>query len=184
MKAYVLFGNSRFLHTLNQVPQTMNCSSQSAQHAPKNLPSFFTQNPCPRNRGALTPHSTFYNQTYDAVMKHLNIQHWYVEADMNSGKHTYGHFNSLQAFWPGMQVVGWGSPLRRHECNVSFASFLWLLVLPYFSAEHLYDKVMMGDLTSAARTQDNFFSIWKKYNGLPEVRKTQAFPHAQKEREN
>lgn len=36
-------------------------------------------------------------------MKHLKKGDVYIEADMSSGQNTYVYFNSLQAFWPGMQ---------------------------------------------------------------------------------
>jgi len=40
---------------------------------------------------------------YQGVMKHLFRDPWYFEADMFSGTVTWSLFNSLQAFWPGMQ---------------------------------------------------------------------------------
>ncbi|GAB5362183.1 hypothetical protein AAMO2058_000776400 [Amorphochlora amoebiformis] len=44
-------------------------------------------------------------QTYNAVGRHLKSGPWYVEADMNSARPTHIQFNSLQAFWPGLQVL-------------------------------------------------------------------------------
>jgi ER degradation enhancer, mannosidase alpha-like 1 len=46
-----------------------------------------------------------FNATYEAVNRHLKLGHWYVEGDMQSGRHTHIQFNSLQAFWPGLQVL-------------------------------------------------------------------------------
>lgn len=50
---------------------------------------------------------------------------------MNNGNPTHVQFNSLQAFWPGLQVLH-------------------------------------GDLDKAKETQAAFFSVWQKYDALPE----------------
>eukprot|EP00298_Acanthocystis_sp_HF-20_P015765 c21257_g1_i1.p1 GENE.c21257_g1_i1~~c21257_g1_i1.p1 ORF type:complete len:1091 (+),score=416.38 c21257_g1_i1:263-3274(+) len=52
-----------------------------------------------------TKYMNMFRETYDAVNKHLKSGPWYIEADMSSGSPTYWHFNSLQAFWPGLQVL-------------------------------------------------------------------------------
>eukprot|EP00455_Lapot_gusevi_P052757 TRINITY_DN8083_c0_g1_i2.p1 TRINITY_DN8083_c0_g1~~TRINITY_DN8083_c0_g1_i2.p1 ORF type:complete len:526 (-),score=101.90 TRINITY_DN8083_c0_g1_i2:286-1782(-) len=46
-----------------------------------------------------------YNKAYSAVTKYLKKGPWYFEADMRSGHPTHLQFNSLQAFWPGLQVI-------------------------------------------------------------------------------
>lgn len=45
-----------------------------------------------------------FQESYKAVEKHLKSGHWYLEANMNTGRTTHAQFNSLQAFWPGLQV--------------------------------------------------------------------------------
>lgn len=52
--------------------------------------------------------SRFYDMfrvTSAAINKHLKTGDWYVEGSMASGHHTHVQFNSLQAFWPGLQVL-------------------------------------------------------------------------------
>lgn len=74
-KAYIMFGESRFLHM-------------------------------------------FY-KTYTAVGENLKSGPWYVEADMNSGRPTHLQFNSLQAFWPGLQVM-FGDLDQAEETQAAF----------------------------------------------------------------
>lgn len=42
---------------------------------------------------------------YIAVQKHFRHGPWYHEADMRTGKATYWQLTSLQAFWPGLQIL-------------------------------------------------------------------------------
>ncbi|XP_010254901.1 PREDICTED: alpha-mannosidase I MNS5-like [Nelumbo nucifera] len=42
---------------------------------------------------------------YVAVQKYFRHGPWYHEADMRTGKATYWQLTSLQAFWPGLQVL-------------------------------------------------------------------------------
>ncbi len=72
-----------------------------------------------------------FKQAYAAANRYLKTDHWYAEANMNTGKFSHLQFNSLQAFWPGLQV-------------------------------------MYGDIHNASLTQARFFSLWRKYGGLPE----------------
>ncbi|XP_042484445.1 alpha-mannosidase I MNS5-like [Macadamia integrifolia] len=46
----------------------------------------------------------FYS-AYLAVQKYFRHGPWYHEADMRTGKATYWQLTSLQAFWPGLQVL-------------------------------------------------------------------------------
>jgi ER degradation enhancer, mannosidase alpha-like 1 len=68
---------------------------------------------------------------YNATKRYLKNGPWYIEAEMLSGRPTHLQFNSLQAFWPGMQVL-------------------------------------YGDIAEAIPTLDAFFSIWEKFDSLPE----------------
>jgi len=45
-----------------------------------------------------------FQEAYKAAMHHLHHDPWYVEVNMNSGATVWPLFNSLQAFWPGLQV--------------------------------------------------------------------------------
>lgn len=46
-----------------------------------------------------------FHSAYLAVQKHFRHGPWYHEADMRTGKATYWQLTSLQAFWPGLQVL-------------------------------------------------------------------------------
>ncbi|KAJ8753626.1 hypothetical protein K2173_022867 [Erythroxylum novogranatense] len=46
-----------------------------------------------------------FQSAYLAVQKYFRYGPWYHEADMRTGKATYWQLTSLQAFWPGLQVL-------------------------------------------------------------------------------
>ncbi|XP_043704893.1 alpha-mannosidase I MNS5 isoform X2 [Telopea speciosissima] len=46
-----------------------------------------------------------FKSAYLAVQKYFRHGPWYHEADMRTGKATYWQLTSLQAFWPGLQVL-------------------------------------------------------------------------------
>lgn len=46
-----------------------------------------------------------FHAAYIAVQKYFRHGPWYHEADMRTGKATYWQLTSLQAFWPGLQVL-------------------------------------------------------------------------------
>ncbi|KAG0466858.1 hypothetical protein HPP92_018438, partial [Vanilla planifolia] len=46
-----------------------------------------------------------FQQAYKAAMHYLYHDPWYVEVNMNSAITVWPLFNSLQAFWPGLQVL-------------------------------------------------------------------------------
>ncbi|KAG0587339.1 hypothetical protein KC19_2G157600 [Ceratodon purpureus] len=46
-----------------------------------------------------------FKEAYKSVMRHLYSDPWYLEVNMNSGVVVWPLFNSLQAFWPGLQVL-------------------------------------------------------------------------------
>lgn len=46
-----------------------------------------------------------FREAYAAVLKHLRYDDWYVEANMFSGKISVLEVQSLQSFWPGLQVL-------------------------------------------------------------------------------
>ena len=46
-----------------------------------------------------------YTVAYGSITKYLKSGPWYMEASMKYGQHTHVQFNSLQAFWPGLQVL-------------------------------------------------------------------------------
>jgi len=69
---------------------------------------------------------------YSGVNEYLKYDgDWYVESDMHSGRHTHVQFNSLTAFWPGLQTL-------------------------------------IGDLTPASATHARHFSLWRRFDGVPE----------------
>ncbi|PSS07817.1 Alpha-mannosidase [Actinidia chinensis var. chinensis] len=46
-----------------------------------------------------------FQSAYLAVQKYFRHGSWYHEADMRTGQATYWQLTSLQAFWPGLQVL-------------------------------------------------------------------------------
>ncbi|KAI5649349.1 hypothetical protein M9H77_35354 [Catharanthus roseus] len=46
-----------------------------------------------------------FQEAYKAAMRYLFNDPWYVEVNMNSAGLVWPLFNSLQAFWPGLQVL-------------------------------------------------------------------------------
>ncbi|KAG5554569.1 hypothetical protein RHGRI_012209 [Rhododendron griersonianum] len=46
-----------------------------------------------------------FQEAYEAAMRYLYTDPWYVEVNMNSAALVWPLFNSLQAFWPGLQVL-------------------------------------------------------------------------------
>lgn len=46
-----------------------------------------------------------FQEAYAAAMNYLYTDPWYVEVNMNSASLVWPLFNSLQAFWPGLQVL-------------------------------------------------------------------------------
>ncbi|XP_057840091.2 alpha-mannosidase I MNS4 [Cryptomeria japonica] len=46
-----------------------------------------------------------FQEAYKAAMRYLYDDPWYVEVNMNSAAVVWPLFNSLQAFWPGLQVL-------------------------------------------------------------------------------
>ncbi|XP_021897079.1 alpha-mannosidase I MNS4 [Carica papaya] len=48
-----------------------------------------------------------FQEAYGAAMHYLHNDPWYVEVNMDSAALVWPLFNSLQAFWPGLQVVFW-----------------------------------------------------------------------------
>ncbi|PWA35683.1 glycosyl hydrolase family 47 protein [Artemisia annua] len=46
-----------------------------------------------------------FQSAYLAVQKYFRYGPWYHEADMRTGRATYWQLTSLQAFWPGLQVL-------------------------------------------------------------------------------
>ncbi|KAJ0048547.1 hypothetical protein Pint_15380 [Pistacia integerrima] len=46
-----------------------------------------------------------FHSAYLAVQNYFRYGPWYHEADMRTGKATYWQLTSLQAFWPGLQVL-------------------------------------------------------------------------------
>ncbi|RWR80960.1 alpha-mannosidase I MNS4 isoform X1 [Cinnamomum micranthum f. kanehirae] len=46
-----------------------------------------------------------FQEAYKAVMHYIYKDPWYVEVNMNSAAMVWPLFNSLQAFWPGLQVL-------------------------------------------------------------------------------
>ncbi|XP_078429840.1 glycosyl hydrolase family 47 protein [Wolffia australiana] len=62
-----------------------------------------------------------FREAYESVMHFLHLDPWYVEVNMDSAATVWPVFNSLQAFWPGLQVLaGDVDPaIRTHAAFIS-----------------------------------------------------------------
>ncbi|XP_072951179.1 alpha-mannosidase I MNS4 [Typha angustifolia] len=62
-----------------------------------------------------------FQEAYKAAMHYLHHDPWYVEVNMNSASTVWPLFNSLQAFWPGLQVLAGdiGPAIRTHAAFFS-----------------------------------------------------------------
>lgn len=49
----------------------------------------------------------FYTEYYGKIKKYLKHSDWYIWVNMNKGQITMPIFQSLEAFWPGLQVLKW-----------------------------------------------------------------------------
>lgn len=63
-------------------------------------------------------------------------------------------FQSLEAFWPGLQVHK-----EPHRCNIFLSQVLNSLCV---------FQSLLGNLDSAVRTFQNYYSVWRQFGGLPE----------------
>uniref|UniRef100_A0A3P8PFT6 alpha-1,2-Mannosidase n=1 Tax=Astatotilapia calliptera TaxID=8154 RepID=A0A3P8PFT6_ASTCA len=70
--------------------------------------------------------------TYDrAIQNYTRFDDWYLWVQMHKGTVSMPIFQSLEAFWPGLQSL-------------------------------------LGNLDSAVRTFQNYYSVWRQFGGLPE----------------
>lgn len=93
-------------------------------------------------------------ETWKTIIKYVCR---YVEVNMNSAALVWPLFNSLQAFWPGLQVI-------LIICST-------YCLLPYvIGCMHFthFSQVLAGDVDPAIRTHTAFFSVWKRYGFTPE----------------
>jgi mannosidase alpha-like ER degradation enhancer 2 len=54
-------------------------------------------------------------------MKHVYRKPWYIEVDMMTGAQVWPIFNSLQAFWPGIQAL-FGHVSQARDTTLTFHS--------------------------------------------------------------
>lgn len=45
-----------------------------------------------------------FSEYYEKIKKYLKHSDWYIWVNMNKGQITMPIFQSLEAFWPGLQV--------------------------------------------------------------------------------
>ncbi|XP_057817214.1 alpha-mannosidase I MNS5 isoform X2 [Cryptomeria japonica] len=62
-----------------------------------------------------------FSSAYTAVQKYFRHGPWYHEADMRTGKATHWQLTSLQAFWPGLQILV-GDVLAANSTHREFFS--------------------------------------------------------------
>ena len=122
LKCHILLGDAEYLHMFKKVacPRSLlPCPSDAP--APPTCASSLILHLFDTAQVSAPPHasdaasdvrlifpSTFRlslpAQAYAAAQKHLRRDPWYVEVNMDSGLLVWPTFNSLQAFWPGLQA--------------------------------------------------------------------------------
>ncbi|MEQ2213187.1 hypothetical protein XENOCAPTIV_010942 [Xenoophorus captivus] len=96
----------------------------------RNLLRCLTMKPFKHAENQLHPHDV--SSAYDrAIQNYTRFDDWYLWVQMHKGTVTMPVFQSLEAFWPGLQSL-------------------------------------LGNLDSAARTFQNYYSVWRQFGGLPE----------------
>ncbi|CAL5198295.1 unnamed protein product [Lathyrus oleraceus] len=81
-----------------------------------------------------------FHSAYVAVQKHFRHGPWYHEADMRTGRATYWQLTSLQAFWPGLQVLIGDIPAANSSHREFFHVWKQFGVLP---ERYLLDHQML-----------------------------------------
>ncbi|CAN1753478.1 Alpha-mannosidase I MNS5 [Linum perenne] len=71
-----------------------------------------------------------FQSAYQAVQKYFRHGPWYHEADMRTGTATYWQLTSLQAFWPGLQVLVGDIPAANSSHREFFSVWEKFGVLP------------------------------------------------------
>ena len=70
-----------------------------------------------------TPYWTMFQVAYRSATRYLRRGPWYIESSMKTGRATHYHFNSLQAFWPSLQIEIGDVPLSLSSIDSFFS--LW-----------------------------------------------------------
>ncbi|CAA0826757.1 Probable alpha-mannosidase I MNS5 [Striga hermonthica] len=81
-----------------------------------------------------------FQSAYVAVQKYFRHGPWYHEADMRTGRATYWQLTSLQAFWPGLQVLAGDVPAANSSHREFFHVWQKFGVLP---ERYLLDHQML-----------------------------------------
>ncbi len=64
-----------------------------------------------------------FEEAYESALKYYKRGPWYLDVNMRTGLPTWWQFNSLSAFWPGLQVLVGDIPLARVTHNQTY--MLW-----------------------------------------------------------
>ena len=62
-------------------------------------------------------HWDMFLETYARIGDHVRQGDWYADVDMFAGKPRRQHFENLQAFWPGLQVLAGDVALAARSLN-------------------------------------------------------------------
>ncbi|KAG2387690.1 hypothetical protein C9374_001284 [Naegleria lovaniensis] len=63
---------------------------------------------------------------YDGIMKHVYREPWYSDVDMKTSKLTFGLYNSLASFWPGLQTL-YGHDFEKAKKTLNAIFGIWRL---------------------------------------------------------
>lgn len=90
---------------------------------------------------------------YTSVIEHNHrFPPWYIDVDMVTTAQTWTLFNSLQAFWPGLQAQLGGITLKDRQHQISGSK----------------NRTSDTDLHMARDTLLAFHSVWRRFGAVPE----------------
>ena len=75
-------------------------------------------------------HWDMFLETYARIGDHVRQGDWYADVDMFAGKPRRQHFENLQAFWPGLQVLAGDVALAARSLNAFWGVWADWGVLP------------------------------------------------------
>lgn len=93
-------------------------------------------------------HWDMFLETYARIGDHVRQGDWYADVDMFAGKPRRQHFENLQAFWPGLQVLAGDVALAARSLNAFWGVWADWGVLP---EEYDYGTSHLVATTSALR---------------------------------
>lgn len=102
----------------------------------------------------------------------LKKDDWYLWVNMKSGAVTLPVFQSLEAFWPGIQVTVRVTLVillsRQSQSYYIHSPFRKPVLVRWQNTIELYLQSMMGEADKGLKTILNYFQVWEQFGATPE----------------